>query len=262
MNILLTNDDGIYAPGLEALYRHLIVAHSVTVIAPDREQSAVGHGITLNEPLRVHPISLNNSFQGYAVSGTPADCIKMGILEILDAKPDMVISGINPGANVGVNINYSGTVAAAKEATLYGILAMAVSIHSHEVQNYDEAAAFTKELAESLYTNGLPSGTFLNVNIPNRPLESVAGVRISRLDMDFFPEFIDKRLDPRKRIYYWQGCDSLPTGKATDIDGAALCHDYISITPIKCDQTDYRVLEAMKRWEIGPRSKSEKLSKK
>ena len=172
--------------------------------------------------------------------------------------PDITMSGINPGANVGVNINYSGTVAAAKEATLYGILAMAVSIHSREVQSYDEAASFTKELAENVYANGLPFGTFLNVNIPNRPLQGVAGIRISRLDMDFFPEFIDKRMDPRERIYYWQGCDSLPTGKATDIDGSALCQDYISITPIKCDQTDYHVLEAMKRWKIVTRSKAHK----
>jgi 5'-nucleotidase len=253
MNILLTNDDGIHAPGLEALYKHLIVRHSVSVIAPDREQSAVGHGITLNEPLRAHQISINNSFQGYAVSGTPADCIKMGVLEILDSKP---------GANVGVNINYSGTVAAAKEATLYGILAMAVSIHSREVQCYDEAAIFTEELAEDLYANGLPSGTFLNVNIPNRPLNEVAGVRISRLDMDFFPEFIEKRMDPRRRTYYWQGCDSLPAGKSSDIDGSALCEDFISITPIKCDQTDYHVLEAMQGWNIFNQSKDKELSKK
>jgi len=173
----------------------------------------------------------------------------------------MVISGINPGANVGVNINYSGTVAAAKEATLYGILAMAVSIHSREVQSYDEAAIFTEELAADVYANGLPLGTFLNVNIPNRPLKDIAGIRISRLDMDFFPEFIDKRMDPRRRTYYWQGCDSLPSGKSTDIDGSALCEDFISITPIKCDQTDYQALEAMKRWEIVTRLKDEKLSK-
>jgi 5'-nucleotidase len=260
MNILLTNDDGIYAPCLEALYKHLSVRHSVSVIAPDREQSAVGHGITLNEPLRAHQISINNSFPGYAVSGTPADCIKMGVLEILDSRPDMVISGINPGANVGVNINYSGTVAAAKEATLYGILAMAVSIHSREVQFYDEAAVFIEELAEDLYANGLPFGTFLNVNIPNRPLKEIAGLRISRLDMDFFPEFIEKRMDPRRRTYYWQGCDSLPAGKSTDIDGSALCEDFISITPIKCDQTDYQVLEAMQGWNIFNPSKDKKLS--
>ena len=249
MNILITNDDGIYAPGLEALYKHLTARHNVAVIAPDREQSAIGHAITLNEPLRANKVSINGAFQGYAVSGTPADCIKMGVLEILDSKPDMVISGINPGANVGVNINYSGTVAAAKEATLYGILAMAVSIHSRDVQYYDEAAIFIEKLAEQLFVSRLPFGTFLNVNIPNRPLKEIAGIRISRLDLEFFPEFIDKRLDPRKRTYYWQGCDSLPAGKSTDIDGSALCEDFISITPIKCDQTDYSVLEDMKGWE-------------
>ena len=249
MNILITNDDGIYAPGLEALYKHLTARHNIAVIAPDREQSAIGHAITLNEPLRANKVSINGAFQGYAVSGTPADCIKMGVLEILDSKPDMVISGINPGANVGVNINYSGTVAAAKEATLYGILAMAVSIHSRDAQYYDEAAIFIEKLAEQLYVDRLPFGTFLNVNIPNRPLKEIAGIRISRLDLEFFPEFIDKRLDPRKRTYYWQGCDSLPAGKSTDIDGSALCEDFISITPIKCDQTDYSVLEDMKGWE-------------
>ena len=256
MNILITNDDGIYAPGLEALYKHLAGRNKVAVIAPDREQSAIGHAITLNEPLRANKVSVNGAFNGYAVTGTPADCIKMGILEILDFKPDMVISGINPGANVGVNINYSGTVAAAKEATLYGILAMAVSIHSRDAKYYDEAAGFIRELAELLFANGLPFGTFLNVNIPNRPFREIAGVRISRLDLEFFPEFIDKRVDPRKRTYYWQGCDSLPAGKTTDIDGSALCEDFISITPIKCDQTDYGVLEDMKGWEIRLKAKN------
>ena len=262
MNILLTNDDGIYAPGLEALYKQLAVRHSVSVIAPNREQSAVGHGITLDEPLRTYRVFVNHAFQGYAVSGTPADCIKMGLLEILKAKPDMVISGINPGANVGVNINYSGTVAAAKEAALYGILAISVSIHSREVQDYDEAAIFIAQLAEDIYARGLPFGTFLNVNIPHRPFTEIAGIRVSRLDMDFFPEYIEKRTDPRARTYYWQGCDSLPSGKSSDVDGSALCADYISITPIKCDQTDYRVLEDMKGWKIVTHSKDEKLSKK
>jgi 5'-nucleotidase len=242
MEVLLTNDDGIYAPGLEALYKQLAVRHSVSVIAPDREQSAVGHGITLDEPLRTNRVFVNRAFQGYAVSGTPADCIKMGVLEILKSKPEMVISGINPGANVGVNVNYSGTVAAAKEAALYGILAIAASIHSREVQNYDEAAVFITELAQDVYANGLPFG-------------EIAGIRISRLDMDFFPEYIEKRTDPRARNYYWQGCDRLPSGKSTDVDGSALCADYISITPLKCDQTDYRVLEDIKAWKIVTHSK-------
>ena len=248
MNILLTNDDGIYAPGLAALHAQLVIENNVDVIAPDREQSAVGHGITLNAPLRALKVSIPNAFDGYAVSGTPADCIKMGVLEILKSKPDLVISGINPGANVGVNVNYSGTVAAAKEATLYGILAIAVSIHSREVESYGEAAGFVAQLARDVYARGLPLGTFLNVNIPNRPLAEISGVQFSRLDMDFFPEYIDRRMDPRQRTYYWQGCDSLPQGKSIDIDGSALCKDFISITPIKCDQTDYDVLEDMKDW--------------
>ena len=250
MNILLTNDDGIYAPGLAALYAHLAPEHRVAVIAPEREQSAVGHGITLNEPLRATKVSIPNAFEGYAVSGTPADCIKFGVLEIMKTKPDMVISGINPGANVGVNINYSGTVAAAKEATLYGILAIAVSIHSRQVESYDAAATFITQLAQDIYAHGLPAGTFLNVNIPNRPLAEIAGVQFSRLDMDFFPEYIEKRIDPRDRTYYWQGCDSLPQGKSIEIDGSALCKDFISITPIKCDQTDYDMLKNMKKSKI------------
>lgn len=262
MNILLTNDDGIYAPGLEALYKHLALRHSVSVIAPDREQSAVGHGITLNEPLRAKRVFVNHAFQGYAVSGTPADCIKLGVLEILKSKPDFVISGINPGANVGVNVNYSGTVAAAKEAALYGIPAIAASIHSREVQNYDQAAAFIAELAEDVHASGLPLGTFLNVNIPYRSFAEIAGIRISRLDMDFFPEYVEKRTDPRARTYYWQGCDALPAGRPTDMDGSALCANYISITPIKCDQTDYRVLEDMKGWKIVNPLKGSKLIKK
>ncbi|MGD8991246.1 MAG: 5'/3'-nucleotidase SurE [Desulfobacterales bacterium] len=246
----MTNDDGIYAPGLAALYTHLAPKHRVAVIAPEREQSAVGHGITLNEPLRATKVSIPNAFDGYAVSGTPADCIKFGMLEILRIKPDLVISGINPGANVGVNINYSGTVAAAKEATLYGILAIAVSIHSRQVESYDAAAAFIAQLAQDIHAHGLPAGTFLNVNIPNRPLAEIAGVQFSRLDMDFFPEYIDKRIDPRNRTYYWQGCDSLPQDKSIEIDGSALCKDFISITPIKCDQTDYGVLENLKKGKI------------
>ena len=250
MNILLTNDDGIYAPGIAALYAHLAPDNHVAVIAPDREQSAVGHGITLNDPLRAHKVSIPDTFEGYAISGTPADCVKMGVLEILKTKPDMVISGINPGANVGVNINYSGTVAAAKEAALYGIAAIAVSIHSRQVESYEAAATFTAQLAQDISAHGLPLGTFLNVNIPNRPLADIAGVQFSRLDMDFFPEYIEKRIDPRERTYYWQGCDSLPEGKSIENDGSALCKDFISITPIKCDQTDYDALENMQKSKI------------
>jgi len=176
MKILLSNDDGIYAEGLRALYKQFSKHHSVTVVAPDREQSAVSHGITLYQPLRSKKIS-DCGFEGYAVNGKPADCIKLGILEIMgQKKPDMIISGINPGANVGVNVNYSGTVAAAKEGALYGLPAIAVSIKGYDVKDYSEAAVFTQELAQNIFEKGLPFGTMLNVNIPNMPISEIAGV--------------------------------------------------------------------------------------
>ena len=175
MHLLLTNDDGIHAEGLHALYRQCATHHSVTVMAPDRERSAVGHGITLHQPLRAVPVQLNGRMPGYAVSGTPADCIKLAVLEILERPPEMVVSGINPGANVGVNINYSGTVCAAKEAAIYGLPAIAVSMPGPDVKHYDEAARFIVKLIEQVSQEGLPKGTFLNVNIPDLPLNAMSG---------------------------------------------------------------------------------------
>jgi 5'-nucleotidase len=250
MHILLTNDDGIYAPGLWALCKRFNQKHSVSVIAPDREQSAVGHAITLHRPLRVTQVSIKDTYPGYAVNGTPADCVKLGVLELLESKPDMLISGINPGANVGVNINYSGTVAAAKEAALYGMMAMAVSIQGNDADLFDAGAIFIEKLADKVIENGLPFGTFLNVNIPNVSAGKISGIRISKLSVDFFPEYMEKRVDPRNRTYYWQGCDALPVGHNPDNDGSALHEKFISITPIKCDMTDYQSFEAMKHWGI------------
>jgi len=251
MNILLTNDDGIYAEGLRVLYKRFALHHAITVVAPDRERSAVGHGITLHQPLRKTKIEVNNGFQGYAVSGTPADCIKMGLMEILDRKPDMVISGINLGANVGVNINYSGTVAAAREAALYQVPAIAVSIKGHAFMNYDDAAYFSLALAENVYKKGLPYGTILNVNIPDIPMEKVAGIRISRQATELYAEYLDKRTDPRNRTYYWHGLDTQTSFKNPDVDVVALNENYITITPLKCDTTDYSMIEVLKQWEIG-----------
>lgn len=250
MNILLTNDDGIYAEGLWALYKRFTEKHSVTVVAPDRKRSAVGHGITLHKPLYTSRVVVSGGGQGYAVSGTPTDCIKLSILTILDARPDMVISGINPGANVGVNINYSGTVAAAKEAALYGIAAIAVSIDGDSPCNYDDAAIFTTRLAEKVRKKRLPFGTILNVNIPDIAADRISGVRVSRQELAFSAEYFEKRTDPRNRTYYWQGCDSQTSFNDSDSDVAALCQNFISITPVKCDATDYDTMEDLKGWEV------------
>ena len=250
MNILLTNDDGIYAPGLWSLYKRFIQRHDVTVIAPDRERSAVSHGITLHEPIRASKISVNG-LTGYAVSGTPVDCIKLGIMELLAARPDMVVSGINPGANVGVNINYSGAVAAAREATLYGVPAIAVSVCGRQTNNYDPVARFIEDLAVNVLQKGLPFGTLLNVNFPDLETGKFAGVYISKQGTRLFPEYFEKRKDPRKCVYYWQGCKSQSDFESPDIDAAAVCDNFISITPIKCDMTDYNMLEDLKTWGWG-----------
>ena len=249
MKVLITNDDGIHAWGLRALYRAFAKKHSVTVVAPDRERSAISHAITLHEPLRAKRVS-HDGMAGYAVNGTQADCIKLGVLEILGCKPDVVLSGINPGANVGVNVNYSRTVAAAKEASLYGVCAIAVSIQGHETRYLDNAAFFIEKLTEKVVEKGLPFGTFLNVNLPGMPVEEAAGVRISRQGIDIFPEFFEKRVDPRNRVYYWQGYDANPSEYNPETDGAAICDKYISITPIKCDMTDYSMIEELKGWDL------------
>jgi 5'-nucleotidase len=221
------------------------------VVAPDRERSAVGHGITLHQPLRKTKIEMKNGFQGYAISGTPADCIKMGLMEILAKKPDLVISGSNSGANVGVNINYSGTVAAAREAALYHVPAIAVSIKADGLMKYDDAADFTVRLAEDVFDKGLPSGTILNVNFPDISMKEVAGIRISRQATELYTEYLEERVDPRNRSYFWHG--HVPKGNfnTPDVDAVALEENFISITPIKCDATDYSMIEALREWELS-----------
>jgi len=250
MDILLTNDDGIYAEGLWALHGALCREHAVTVVAPDRERTAVSHGITLHQPLRASRVAVNGHSQGYAVNGTPADCVKLGVLEIMGRKPDIVVSGLNPGANVGVNINYSGTVAAAKEAALGGVPAIAASIEAGAPYAYETAAGFIARLVGPVTLRGLPPGTFLNVNFPNTPWQEIAGVRISRHGLSLFKEYMEKRVDPRKRTYYWQGADMQTFEENPDIDGTALRQRFISITPIKCDMTDYDALNELKQWGI------------
>jgi 5'-nucleotidase len=250
MQVLLTNDDGIHAPGLWALQRAFSARHQVTVVAPDRERSAVSHGITLHQPIRFEKIRVNGGPPGFAVNGTPADCVKLGLAELLDTPPELVVSGINPGANVGVNVNYSGTVAAAKEAAMAGIPAMAVSIIAPGDRHVDAVARFAESLARRVMAWGLPGGTFLNVNFPDLPMDEIRGVRWSRQGTGVFAQHFEKRRDPRDRTYYWQGCDGQTGYDQPDIDGAALVDRYISITPIKCDMTDYDTLMELARWHI------------
>lgn len=251
MRMMLTNDDGIHAPGLWALYHAFSSRHQVTVVAPDRERSAVGHGITLHQPIRSQVVRINDGQSGFAVNGTPADCVKLGLAELLDKRPQLVVSGINPGANVGINVNYSGTVAAAKEAAMAGIPAMAVSIAAPGDDHADAVARFAESLARQVMGWDLPPGTFLNVNAPNLPLAAIRGVRWSRQGNGFYTQHFEKRQDPRSQTYYWQGCDTQGTYDQPDIDVVALTDRYISITPIKCDMTDYDALRELSRRNVS-----------
>ena len=251
MRILLTNDDGIHTPGLRALLAAFSERDQVVVVAPDRERSAVGHGITLHEPIRLDTVRVNGAQAAFAVAGTPADCVKIGLAELLDGLPDLIVSGINPGANVGININYSGTVAAAKEAAMAGVRALAVSITAPGHEHLDAAARFTASLVEQAAQWPLPEGTFLNVNFPDMPLSAVREVRWCRQGNGVFAQHFEKRRDPRDRIYYWQGCDRQADYGQPDIDGAALADRCITITPIKCDMTDYEALDRLSGRQIS-----------
>lgn len=251
MRILLTNDDGIFAKGIETLYLSVAAAHEVTVVAPETEQSAVGHAITWLDPLRVNTVNRNGSFFGYALKGTPADCVKIAVNELLTPPPQLVVSGINLGANVGVNVIYSGTVSAATEAAVLGIPSIAVSIDSFKPIDFTAATEFIPRLIALVGKRGLPPGISLNVNIPNLPADKVRGVRVTRQGAMKCLEKYDRRTDPRNHTYYWLCNSSVQTDDDPEADSAALAQGYISITPIHHDLTNYPMLETLKSWDFS-----------
>jgi len=248
--ILLTNDDGIYSQGLYALYREMKKLGKVTIVAPDTEKSAVGHAITLSSPLRFWEIKRNGRVFGYAVNGTPADCVKIAVKVIMKRKPDIVISGINRGPNTAMNVIYSGTVSAATEASILGIYSFAVSLTSREYDDFSASACFSKKLAKKIFRYGLPEGTFLNVNIPPGKKEDIKGVKITSQGKGRFIEEFEKRVDPSKRSYYWLKGDRLEIDEDENVDEVAIKNGKISITPIHYDMTNYSVIELFKNWNL------------
>jgi 5'-nucleotidase len=246
MRILLTNDDGIHAPGLFALYRAIEPDHELHVVAPESEMSAVGHAITITSPIRVQRIRKNGSFFGYAVAGTPADCVKIAVQELLDQPPDLILSGINLGANVGVNILYSGTVSAATEGAFLGIRAAAISLDTLKDPDFGFAARFSKEIIRFIMNCGLRNGTALNINIPALPPDKITGVRFTRQGTERFEEHFERRNDPRGNVYYWLTGET-PVGNGnSDTDSIALREDKITITPIHYDLTSEKELKRLK----------------
>ena len=237
MKILLTNDDGIHAPGLYALHQVLKRDHDLHIVAPEAEMSAVGHAITLVDPIRVKRVNKNGAFFGHAVSGTPADCVKIAVQEILDPPPDIILSGINLGNNVGVNILYSGTVSAATEGAFLGIPSAAISLGIQKTVDFSFAARFSLKIVGFLAENGLKDGTALNVNIPPVPAEEITGVCLARQGTSRFEERFEKRRDPRGNVYYWLSGETFIENGNPDNDSAALKRNKITITPIHYDLT-------------------------
>ena len=248
MAILLVNDDGIYSPGLLALYKKFRDEYDVVIVAPDREQSSVGHAITLSDPVRIHEVVQDGKFFGYAVSGTPADCVKLAVRVILKRPPNLIISGINQGANVGASLIYSGTVSAATEGTMLSIPSIAVSLDTRRPDaDFSVAAEFTLEIAKKVLKFGLPAGVSLNINIPALPREKIKGIRITRQAITYFDDFFERRIDPQGRTYYWMSGTMVEIDRGEDSDLMALKEGYISITPIKYNLTAVEYFDSLKK---------------
>jgi 5'-nucleotidase len=253
MHILVTNDDGVAAPGLLALVQEMKTLGKVTVLAPDRNWSASGHVKTLHRPLRVKKTQLADGSPALATDGAPSDCVALAVLGLLPEKVDLVVSGINPNANLGHDVTYSGTVTAAMEAVIWGMPGIAVSLDSPEnhlgVLDYGPAARVAHQVVKTIIQHGLPPDLLLNVNVPYLPDEQIKDVRVTRQGLRVYRDELISRKDPRGRPYYWIGGEA-PTGIPEEgTDFGALKAGYVSITPLKLDLTAYRTLDALDGWD-------------
>ena len=250
MLVLISNDDGIHAPGIKALVDEVKKIADVVVVAPDTQQSAVGHAITVNFPLRVYKVQFNGEFFGYAVNGTPADAVKLAVRSLLTQKPDLVISGINHGSNTAISVIYSGTVSAATEGTILGIPSFAISLTTFRDADFSYAAKFASRLALLISKQGLPKGTLLNVNVPPVPENEIRGVVVTKQGKSVWNDEFESRRDPNNREYFWLKGDLLELDHSDDIDQRAVSNNMVSITPLHYDLTDYEMFETMKHWDI------------
>jgi 5'-nucleotidase len=251
LQILITNDDGIDSPGIYALAQSLKEIGNITVVAPQKEQSAVGHAITMQIPLRVTKSFKNGEFFGHAISGTPADCVKIGIRNIMHDPPDLVVSGINNGSNTAINIIYSGTVSAAREAAIMDVPSMAISVTNHAVTDFRFAAKITRLLALEFTGKEIPLGTLLNINIPDVPEQDIAGILLTKQGKSKWDDVYEHRVDPQGRDYYWLTGNLMEVDRAMDTDQIAIKNNYVSVSPIHFDLTDYETFIKMKTWNIG-----------
>ncbi|MCI0519439.1 MAG: 5'/3'-nucleotidase SurE [Chloroflexi bacterium] len=254
MHILVTNDDGIAAPGLMALASEMRSLGEVTILAPDHNWSASGHVKTLHRPLRVKPTTLPDGSPALTSDGAPSDCVALALLGVLPRKVDIVVSGINTNANLGHDVTYSGTVTAAMEAVISGVTGLAFSLDAPEYHSgaldYTSAARLAARVTAEVIANGLPPGVLLNVNIPYLRDDEIKGMQITRQGLRVYRDLLVPRQDPRGRPYYWIGGEA-PTGVREDgTDIGALSQGYVSITPLMLDLTDYRAMEVLqaRKW--------------
>ena len=254
MHILVTNDDGVQAPGLLALAQAMRKLDcTVTVFAPERNWSASGHVKTLERPLRVHETMLADGTTAFTSDGAPSDCVALPLLGFVE-KVDLVVSGINPFSNIGHDVTYSGTVTAAMEAVITGVPGIAFSLASQDrpanvITDYGPAAEIARQVVEKVIAEGLPKDTLLNVNIPYLSVDAIQGFIITRQGLRVYRDALDRRVDPRGRPYYWIGGEE-PTGvneEGTDV--GALAAGYVSITPLQLDLTNYKAIQVLKKWE-------------
>lgn len=254
MLVLLTNDDGIFAPGLRAL-REVWERQEdceVYVVAPAEERSASGHAITLFRPLMVEEVIFPGSLvKGWSVGGTPADAVKLAVGALLPRPPDLIISGINRGPNLGSDVFYSGTVSAAIEGTILGIRSVAVSLAAYEDGEYGLAARFSQHLIREALRHKWPPGVLLNVNVPPLEPEEIAGVAITRLGVRHYRNIFDRRVDPRGRVYYWLTGEAVDGDEPEDSDVMALRQNLISVTPVHLDLTHHGMVQTMASWDLS-----------
>lgn len=253
MHILVTNDDGITAPGLLALAQEMRNLGKVSILAPDRNWSASGHVKTLDRPLRVKEVKLADGSSAWTADGAPSDCVALAICGFLDEKIDLVVSGINPYANLGHDVTYSGTVTCAMEAAIWGVPAMAFSVDSPDnhlgIVDYLPAACMAVKIARAGIHYGLSEHTLLNVNVPYLPLDNIRGIQVTRQGLRVYHDKVDQRLDPRNRPYYWV-IGAAPTGipeRGTDI--GALAEGFVSVTPLHLDLTAYQAIPTINTWD-------------